>query len=189
MATLLIVNPFASGVDEQRLAAVAAALGSPEVVRTSGPGHATALAREALGRVEAIHVFGGDGTFNEVLNGVDATTPLGLVPGGGTSVLPRALGLPRDPVRAAERISTIRSGVSLTNLPSRVYTRSVKRGWPPPASRYSPSGLQAAHQQATPQGRCATSCVPVRTLHTRTVPSRCEEASSGRVGWKSTLPT
>ena len=103
MATLLIVNPFASGVDEQRLAAVAAALGSPEVVRTSGPGHATALAREALGRVEAIHVFGGDGTFNEVLNGVDATTPLGLVPGGGTSVLPRALGLPRDPVRAAER--------------------------------------------------------------------------------------
>ncbi|HEU0335629.1 MAG TPA: diacylglycerol kinase family protein [Gaiellaceae bacterium] len=105
MAALLIVNPFASGVDEQRLAAVAAALSSPEVVRTSGPGHATTLAREALGRVEAIHVFGGDGTFNEVLNGVDATTPLGLVPGGGTSVLPRALGLPRDPVRAAERIA------------------------------------------------------------------------------------
>jgi diacylglycerol kinase family enzyme len=102
---LLIVNPYASGVDERRLAGVTAALGGPEVVRTRGPGHATTLAREAAGEVEAIHVFGGDGTFNEVLNGVDASTPLGLVPGGGTSVLPRALGLPRNPVRAAERIA------------------------------------------------------------------------------------
>jgi diacylglycerol kinase family enzyme len=102
---LLIVNPFASGVDELRLAAVVTALGGPDVVRTSGPGDATTLARDAVGTVEAIHVFGGDGTFNEVLNGVDAATPLGLVPGGGTSVLPRALGLPRDPVRAAERIA------------------------------------------------------------------------------------
>ena len=31
-------------------------------------------------------------------------TPVGFVPGGGTSVLPRALGLPRDPVAAARRI-------------------------------------------------------------------------------------
>jgi diacylglycerol kinase family enzyme len=38
------------------------------------------------------------------LNGIDATTPLGLVPGGGASVLPRALGLPRDPVAAARRV-------------------------------------------------------------------------------------
>jgi diacylglycerol kinase family enzyme len=102
---LLIVNPYASGVDEHRLAGVTAALGGPEVARTSGPGNATTLAREAVGKVDAIHVFGGDGTFNEVLNGVDASTPLGLVPGGGTSVLPRALGLPRDPARAAERIA------------------------------------------------------------------------------------
>ena len=31
--------------------------------------------------------------------------PLGFVPGGGTSVLPRALGLPRDPVQAAQRVA------------------------------------------------------------------------------------
>ncbi|HEY7731640.1 MAG TPA: diacylglycerol kinase family protein [Gaiellaceae bacterium] len=105
MRALLIVNPFASGVDEKRLARVRRALGDPEVARTSGPGDATGLARDACGTVDAIYVFGGDGTYNEVLNGLDASTPLGLVPGGGTSVLPRALGLPRDPVRAAERLA------------------------------------------------------------------------------------
>ena len=44
--------------------------------------------------------------------------PLGFVPGGGTSVLPRALGLPRDPVRAALRIAegrTRRIGLGRVN--------------------------------------------------------------------------
>ena len=72
---------------------------------TERRGHATELARAAAGDVEAIFVFSGDGGFNEVLNGIDATTPVGLVPGGGASVLPRALGLPRDPVAAARRVA------------------------------------------------------------------------------------
>ena len=46
-------------------------------------------------------MFSGDGTYNEVINGLRADIPVGFVPGGGTSVLPRALGLPRDPARAA----------------------------------------------------------------------------------------
>jgi diacylglycerol kinase family enzyme len=99
---LLIVNPWATGVDEKRLAAVRAVLPEDtELHMTSAQGEATSLARDASGRVAALYVFGGDGTYNEVLNGIDATTPLGLIPGGGTSVLPRALGLPRDPVAAA----------------------------------------------------------------------------------------
>jgi diacylglycerol kinase family enzyme len=57
------------------------------------------------GRVDALFVFGGDGTYNEVLNGIDGVTPLGFIPGGGTSVLPRALGLPRDPLKAARRVA------------------------------------------------------------------------------------
>ena len=44
-------------------------------------------------------------TFQTVLNGIDGDTPLGLIPGGGTSVLPRALGLPRDSVEAARRVA------------------------------------------------------------------------------------
>jgi diacylglycerol kinase family enzyme len=103
---LLIVNPFASGVGESRLAAVQSTLpAGTETVLTHGPGHATTLAREADARVEAIYVFSGDGTYNEVLNAVAGETPLGFVPGGGTSVLPRALGLPRDPVQAAARLA------------------------------------------------------------------------------------
>lgn len=84
--------------------AVATALGPVDVRFTDHAGHATELARAASGEVEAIYVFSGDGGFNEVLNGIDGRTPLGLVPGGGANVLPRALGLPRDPVDAASRV-------------------------------------------------------------------------------------
>ncbi len=102
---VLIVNPFASAVDEERTHAVAAALRCAEIARTEHRGHATELAREACVHADELYVFSGDGGYNEVLNGVDAETPIGFVPGGGTSVLPRALGLPRDPVRAARRLA------------------------------------------------------------------------------------
>jgi diacylglycerol kinase family enzyme len=105
---VLIVNPFASRVTEERISAVERALmGSAylRTVRTERPGHAVELAREAAD-ADVLLVFSGDGGFNEVLNGVERSDqPLGFVPGGGTSVLPRALGLPRDPVAAAERFA------------------------------------------------------------------------------------
>ena len=105
---VLIVNPFASRVTEERISAVERALmrsAYVRTVRTERPQHAVELAREA-GEADALIVFSGDGGFNEVLNGVERSDqPLGFVPGGGTSVLPRALGLPRDPVAAAERLA------------------------------------------------------------------------------------
>ena len=101
---ILIVNPYASRVTDEFVERVAAVLGDVDVRLTERRGHATELAREAEGEVEAIYVFSGDGGFNEVLNGVDGRTPLGFVPGGGASVLPRALGLPRHPVAAARRL-------------------------------------------------------------------------------------
>ena len=100
----LIVNPRASAVDEPRLAAVREALGGPEVLRTEAPGHAAELARAAEEWADAIYVFSGDGGFNEVVNGASGRVPLGFVPGGGANVLPRALGLPRDPVETARRL-------------------------------------------------------------------------------------
>lgn len=106
MAWVLIVNPFASGVDERRIDAVVSALpAGTEVCLTRRSGEATELARDADGSADAIVVFAGDGTYNEVLNGVSGRTALGFVPGGGTSVLPRALGLPRDPAAAAAQIA------------------------------------------------------------------------------------
>ena len=106
---VLIVNPFASGVDDERLAAVERELraaGEVATMLTERPLHATELAEASGGDYDAIVVFSGDGGFNEVLNGANGEIPLGFVPGGGTSVLPRALGLPRDPVEAAHAIAS-----------------------------------------------------------------------------------
>jgi diacylglycerol kinase family enzyme len=105
---VLIVNPFATRVTEESIAAVERALmrvAYVRTVRTEGPRHAVELAREA-GEADAVIVFSGDGGFNEALNGIERNDlPVGFVPGGGTSVLPRALGLPRDPVEAAEQLA------------------------------------------------------------------------------------
>jgi diacylglycerol kinase family enzyme len=104
----LIVNPFATAVTELRLEGVKAALGrhaEVEVLLTERPCHATELVEGALGAgYDGIFVFSGDGGFNEAVNGADGSVPLGFIPGGGTSVLPRALGIPRDPVEAAHRL-------------------------------------------------------------------------------------
>jgi diacylglycerol kinase family enzyme len=107
---VLIVNPFATAVNDDAVAAVERALmrsAYVRTVRTERPRHAVELAREAVDEgADAVVVFSGDGGFNEALNGIDRDdVPLGFVPGGGTSVLPRALGLPRDPVEAAEQLA------------------------------------------------------------------------------------
>jgi len=106
VAALLIVNPQASNVSDELVRRVVAELPpGTEVVRTTGPGEATSIARDHERSVDAIYVLSGDGTYNEVVNGVSGEVPLGFLPGGGTSVLPRALGLGRDPVAAA-RLAT-----------------------------------------------------------------------------------
>jgi diacylglycerol kinase family enzyme len=105
--TTLIVNPYASRVTPELTERVARELGADAIVLTERAGHATELAREA--GTEAVVVLSGDGGFNEVLNGARPGTVLGFVPGGGTSVLPRALGLPRDPLLAARRIAAGRT--------------------------------------------------------------------------------
>jgi len=72
---------------------------------TERPGHATELATAAVeDGYEAIVVYSGDGVFNEALNGLTHDVPIGFLPGGGTSVLSRALGMPHDPVAAAKRL-------------------------------------------------------------------------------------
>jgi diacylglycerol kinase family enzyme len=97
MEVVLIVNPFASGVSEARVEAVERELQRVADVRrrvTERPSHGAELAAEVLPE-QALVVFSGDGGFNEVLNGVSDGVPVGFLPGGGTSVLSRALGSPR----------------------------------------------------------------------------------------------
>jgi diacylglycerol kinase family enzyme len=106
MEVTLIVNPFASAVSEPRVRAVEKELGKIAEVRTlltERPGHAVELA--AAAEADAIVVFSGDGGFNEVLNGVRGSLPVGLLPGGGTNVMARALGLSRHPEAAAREVA------------------------------------------------------------------------------------
>lgn len=82
-------------------------------------GDATSLAREAARRgVDAVIAAGGDGTVNEVLNGLAGTdTPLGIIPVGTANDFARQAGLPMDPDHAMD--------VILRRKPRRVDTISL----------------------------------------------------------------
>jgi YegS/Rv2252/BmrU family lipid kinase len=78
-----------------------------EVCPTAGPGAASELANKAAsqGR-DIVLVCGGDGTINEVINGLAGSqVSLGLLPGGTANMLARDMGLPLNPVRAATELS------------------------------------------------------------------------------------
>jgi diacylglycerol kinase family enzyme len=108
MQIVLIVNRKATRVKPEGVAGVEKALkraGDVVTLETQAPRHGIELARQASESADAVVVFSGDGGFNEVLNGIEHDVPVGFVPGGGTSVLPRALGLPRDPIEAAVQIA------------------------------------------------------------------------------------
>jgi YegS/Rv2252/BmrU family lipid kinase len=85
---------------------IRSALGEIEVLETSAPGDAEALAfRAASAGFGPVVVVGGDGTIQEVLNGLMrcAEPPsLGIVGAGSANDIVRSLRLPRDPVKAAQ---------------------------------------------------------------------------------------
>lgn len=76
-------------------------------VPTGGPGTATGLARQSVAAgSDLILALGGDGTLNEVANGmVGSHVPLGVLPAGTANVLARELGLRSNALAAARRLS------------------------------------------------------------------------------------
>jgi diacylglycerol kinase family enzyme len=106
---VLITNPAAEATSEHVKEVIVKALSSNlhlEVVDTAAPGHATEVASEAVRSGFGLVVaFGGDGTLNEVANGmVGSDTPLAILPGGNANVVCRNLGLPADIVEATGRL-------------------------------------------------------------------------------------
>lgn len=106
---VLITNPAAEATSQHVKEVIVKALSSDlhlEVVDTAAPGHATEVASEAVRSGYGLVVaFGGDGTMNEVANGlVGSDTPLAILPGGIANVVCRNLGLPADIVGATGRL-------------------------------------------------------------------------------------
>ncbi|GHE04734.1 diacylglycerol/lipid kinase family protein [Streptomyces alanosinicus] len=112
MRALLVVNPAATTTSARRRDVLIHALASEmklEAVTTEYRGHARDLGRQAADSddIDLVVALGGDGTVNEVVNGLlhdgpdlDRLPGLAVVPGGSTNVFARALGLPNDPVEA-----------------------------------------------------------------------------------------
>jgi diacylglycerol kinase family enzyme len=105
---VVVANPVASGVTpavERRVLAVLAPFASVDLVHTERPLHAGELAEDAIAAgADAVLVLAGDGTVNEVLNAVGDRVPVGVLPGGGASVLGRAIGVPRRVDHAAAQV-------------------------------------------------------------------------------------
>jgi diacylglycerol kinase family enzyme len=102
---LLIVNSSASSVTARGRVVIQKALSADHdvtVTETNRRGHATRLAQGAAREgVEVVVCLGGDGTLNEVANGLAGTaTALAPLPGGSTNVFARTIGLPNDPIEA-----------------------------------------------------------------------------------------
>ena len=114
MRALLVVNPKATATTRGARDVLAHALASEvklDVVLTEARGHASSLARQAVDDgLDVVVALGGDGTVNEVVNGLLHAGPaaglpaLAVVPGGNANVFARALGLPASPVEATSQL-------------------------------------------------------------------------------------
>lgn len=113
----VIYNPVAGpriARNIERLRKALAAGDTPfEIRETAGPGDATLLAREAAyGGTEAVVAVGGDGTINEVVNGLVGTeTRLLAVPYGTGNVFAAEVGLPKS---VEECIALLTTGKTIT---------------------------------------------------------------------------
>jgi diacylglycerol kinase family enzyme len=141
---LVISNPRATATTPRERDVLTHALGSDselEVAETANRGHAAALACRAMRNgTDVVVAFGGDGTVNEVVNGLltdgvhDKVPALGVVPTGSTNVFARALGLPNDPIEATgvllEGLRTgTRRSVSLGQLDDRWFVFAAGIGF------------------------------------------------------------
>jgi diacylglycerol kinase family enzyme len=162
---LLVVNPAATTTTSRTRDVLVSALASDlkvDVVHTTHRGHASELGRRAAeDGLDAVAVLGGDGTINEVINGILAEGPaaglpaLGVVPGGSTNVFARSLGIPADPVEATgELLEALRTDrtrtIGLGRADERWFTFTAGLGLDADAVRLVELA-RARGKRATPQ--------------------------------------
>ncbi|HZG95252.1 MAG TPA: diacylglycerol kinase family protein [Mycobacteriales bacterium] len=135
---LLVFNPKATATTPRMRDVLTRALGSElkvDVAETTHQHHATELAQQAAANgIEYVVVLGGDGTVNEVVNGlVHSDTVLAIVPAGSGNVFARALGMSASPIEATgEVIDAIRGDrrrtVNLGRADDRYFTFAAGLG-------------------------------------------------------------
>lgn len=109
MRALLVYNPNATTTTPSVIGAITAALSAElklEVEATERRGHAGHLAAGAVHEgYDVVIALGGDGTLNEIVQGVASTpTRVAVLPGGHTNVFARMIGLSKDPVKASHEV-------------------------------------------------------------------------------------
>jgi YegS/Rv2252/BmrU family lipid kinase len=109
---ILIYNPISGRRRSRRLAEIdsagniLSAVGiSVEFAPTTDPGSATSIARQAVTqKLDLVIACGGDGTVNEIVNGLaGSTVPIALLPAGTANILAKELGIPWN-IPAAARL-------------------------------------------------------------------------------------
>jgi diacylglycerol kinase family enzyme len=170
MRALLVVNPASTTASPRTREVLLAALEGElklEIVETTHRSHATELGRQARrDGLELVIALGGDGTVNEVVNGLldegprDDVPDLAVVPGGGANVFARALGIPRDPVEATGALLTAlrdrrRRSIGLGQVDQRWFTFNAGLGWDAEVVR---AVDRQRHESASvhPDGRSST---------------------------------
>jgi diacylglycerol kinase family enzyme len=176
---MLVVNPKATATTERQRDILVRALGSDlkvDLAQTTHRGHASEYAWQAREEgLDVVVVLGGDGTINEVVNGLLGSGPfqgyspavpaLAVVPGGSTNVFARALGMPRDPVVAtSELLDALRANrtrqIGLGRVDDRWFTFTAGLGIDADAVRRV-ERARARGRRATPSlyTRCTVSAL------------------------------
>lgn len=181
MRALLVANPHATTTTAAGRDVIARAMAGDvklDVLETERRGHAAEAAEQAVrDGIELVVAHGGDGTVNEVVNGVLAATggqpgealdgPLvGIVPGGSANVFARALGMPLEPMAATARLLELveRRASTLVALghaqpdggaPGRWFTFNAGLGWDAEVVA-AVERARAAGREATPLRYAAT---------------------------------
>lgn len=173
MRALVVVNPHATTTTERTRDVLLSALSNDlelSVAETTHRGHAAELGREALeSRLDLVVAVGGDGTINELINGMLASglahdgakvPDLAIVPGGSTNVLARNLGIPENPIEATGLLldalrESRRQPLGLGRLDDRYFTFTAGAGLD--------ADVIHAVEDARSSGRKATPTLYVRT--------------------------